>query len=159
MRTLHPLFLSYDPGREFELVRRGFERLLTELDASLGSGPQRREARLDPRHDVRFEVHDEGAAYLVRADVPGMDASALQVDVTRDTLTLKGQRKVPRPEGYSAHRVERAELSFARTITFPAKVEPEQVRADLRDGVLTVRLAKRADEQPRTIAVNVVSQG
>ena len=71
-------------------------------------------------------------------------------------MTLKGERKFKKDDkvtGY--HRMERSYGAFARSFTLPETVDPEKVRADYADGVLTVTLAKKELAKPRTIKVNV----
>jgi HSP20 family protein len=72
------------------------------------------------------------------------------------TLTLKGERKFEdreRAKGY--HRIERAYGTFARSFALPETVETEKVRADYKNGVLTVTLPKKEVAKPRSIKVEV----
>jgi len=100
-----------------------------------------------------FDVFDESERYRLVADLPGMRAEDLEVEVTEDGITVRGSRKVEAPEGFSVHRREREPLTIARSFTFPSKVDPEQVTATIQQGVLTITLGKRADTKPRSITV------
>jgi HSP20 family protein len=71
-------------------------------------------------------------------------------------LSLRGERKFEKEvkeENY--HRVERVYGAFQRSFTLPDSVDPERVRAELKDGVLEVRLGKREQAKPRQIQVKV----
>ena len=57
------------------------------------------------------------------------------------------------PEGYRPHRQERQAYQATRSFALPCRVDPERVRAELKDGVLTVRLAKAAESQPRRVQI------
>lgn len=100
-----------------------------------------------------FDVFDDGERYRLVADLPGMRAEDLEVEVTEDGIAVRGTRKVEAPEGFSVHRREREPLKLARSFTFPSKVDPEQVTATIQQGVLTVTLGKRANTKPRSITV------
>ena len=125
----------------FDLLRQ-LDRLFTE--------PETSEARSGfPR--IAFD--DQGASYVVRAEVPGLADKDLELSATATTLTLRGERKVAVPEGYSAHRSERSSYRFARTFELPSKVDSDKVEAKLVNGVLTVTLPKAAEAQPKQISV------
>ena len=101
----------------------------------------------------RVALDDQGAAFVVRAELPGLSEKELELSATATTLTLKGERKVEAPKGYSTHRSERTTFNFARTFELPAKVDSEKVEARLENGVLTVTLPKAAEAQPKQISV------
>jgi HSP20 family protein len=91
---------------------------------------------------------------VLTTEIPGVDASAVDISVAGKTISLKGKRD-PEPEedGSSYHRRERWYGSFAKTIELPFNVETNAVEATFRKGVLTVKLPKAHAEKPRTITV------
>jgi HSP20 family protein len=101
----------------------------------------------------RVNLYDTGATLLLTAEVPGLATKDLQIQLENDVLTLTGERKVESPKGYTAHRRERGSLSFTRSFNLPTKVDPEKVTATLKDGVLSLELAKAPQAQPRQIAI------
>ncbi len=124
----------------FDLLRQ-LDRMFSEADPeSRGAHPS-----------VSFD--DQGSAFVVRAEVPGVAEKDIELSATATTLTLKGQRTVEAPKGYSTHRSERSSFSFARTFELPAKVDADRVEARLENGVLTVTLPKAPEAQPKQIAV------
>ena len=123
-------------------------RQLDRLFAGVEPESWEQEARF-PR--VSFD--DKGDAFVVRAELPGMTEKDLELTATATTLTLRGERKVEPPEGYSAHRTERSSFRFARTFELPAKVDSGRVEARLEHGVLTVSLPKAPEAQPKQISV------
>ncbi|MCA9666158.1 MAG: Hsp20/alpha crystallin family protein [Myxococcales bacterium] len=98
-------------------------------------------------------LHDEGDHLYLFAEVPGLPADALELSLNNNVLTLAGERKVMPPEGYSAHRRERAGFKFNRSISLPCAVDPEKVSATLTNGILNVTLDKAAEAKPRQITV------
>jgi HSP20 family protein len=101
----------------------------------------------------RVSLDDQGTALVVRAELPGLSEKDLELTATATTLTLKGERKVEAPAGYSTHRSERSTFRFARTFELPAKVDSGNVEARLEHGVLTVKLPKAPEAQPKQINV------
>jgi HSP20 family protein len=101
----------------------------------------------------RISVHDAGSQLVLKADVPGLSEKDVEVTLNDGGLAISGERRVRPPEGYSAHRQERTHFKFSRTLQLPCKVNPEKTTASVKDGVLTVTLAKAAEAQPRQITV------
>jgi len=99
-------------------------------------------------------VWEEGDNVHVEAELPGLDASTLEVLVAEgNQLTLKGERKKAAPEQGVWHRQERGGGAFSRTVPLPFLVDPNQVDARLENGVLHVKLAKHESARPRKITV------
>ena len=116
---------------------------------------------LEPFQSVRrmhsyppLNVHDAGDRYLLSMQLPGMTPADIELTITGETLTIRGERK--RSEGVkddSYRRQERPMGRWARTITLPDRVETGQVGASFSDGILTVSLPKAEDARPRRITV------
>ena len=92
--------------------------------------------------------------FLVEAELPGMELEDVEIYVNGDNqLTLKGERKEPELQEGTWHRQERAFGSFTRTLQLPRDVDPDQVTAELKHGVLDDHLAQKAEVKPRRIEV------
>ena len=90
----------------------------------------------------------------VEAELPGMDAKDVNVNVHGDVLTLTGERKVEaEQEGRNYHRVERRYGKFTRALQLPAEVDTEKVAARYERGVLTIVLPKSPQSRPRQIEI------
>jgi HSP20 family protein len=104
----------------------------------------------------RIDVYEEGNELVVRADLPGVKREEVQVTVDGDQLVLRGERKEEKEikeERY--YRSERSYGSFYRSITLPGAVDPKDIKAQLRDGVLEVRVPKPAPEKAAGTAIPV----
>lgn len=99
------------------------------------------------------DLVDQGDAFELFADVPGMTEADIDIKLDRNVLTLSGSRTVEVPEGYTPQRRERQAVTFSRSFTLPQEVDAERSQASVKDGVLTVRLSKRPEVQPRQISV------
>ena len=90
----------------------------------------------------------------VYAFLPGVARESLEVDVEGNLLTISGTREAPQTDdGVTWYRNERFAGEFTRSLSLPDTVDPDQVEATLKNGVLTVQLRKRAEMRPRRLEV------
>lgn len=109
-----------------------------------------------PAVDI-YETPDE---LVVKADLPEVDEKDLDVRVENNTLTICGARKFESSVSEDNFlRVERAYGSFTRSFSLPNTVSAEAIKAEYRNGVLTVRMAKREESKPKQVKVNVQTNG
>jgi HSP20 family protein len=138
------LHRRWDPFREFQReVGRLFENF-------------------EPLHALRFprafpavNLYDVKDRFLLTAELPGTNPAELDLSITGDVLTLRGERK--RPEGVpedSYRRQERPFGKWTRTVPLPERVDNTKVSAQFAHGILTVTLPKAEEARPRQIAVS-----
>lgn len=142
-------------GRDFDQALGLIDQLRRRMDRVFLDFEPGYTAELAEGTYPRTNVFDGGNAFVLRADVPGLEDKNLKLTLTNNVLTLSGERRSDAPEGYSVYRQERAPYRFSRSYALPAKVDPEKAAATLKDGVLTVTLEKAAEVKPRQIAVRV----
>ena len=102
------------------------------------------------------DIEEYTDRFVLRADVPGVDPSSVEVTLDKGVLTLSGSREqVVAAEGNApeARRTERANGRFQRRFTLPDTVDADAVSASGKHGVLEVVIPKRPQVQPRRIAV------
>jgi HSP20 family protein len=127
-------------------LQREFGRLLRTLDPATGA-PLSRPFPL-------LNLFDAGDRFVLQAEVPGVAPSEIDIALTGDNLTLRGERK--RADGVADEayrRQERPSGRWSRTITLPGRVDPAGVVARCDNGLLTITFPKSADTQPRQIVV------
>jgi HSP20 family protein len=132
-----------DPLANLRFFEDAFTRMLSE---------PRTGRPWSPAVDI-FETEDE---LVLKADVPEVDLKDIDVRVENQTLTLSGERKFDKEDtsrGY--HRIERAYGQFTRSFTLPQTVDTEKVGAEYHNGVLTVKLPKKAAAKPRQVKIDV----
>ncbi|MEJ2034191.1 MAG: Hsp20/alpha crystallin family protein [Deltaproteobacteria bacterium] len=92
----------------------------------------------------------------VRAELPGLEPEDLDISLDEDRLILKGEKKDEREKnekGY--HLVERSFGSFYRAIQLPTEVDPREVEATFKNGVLKINLAKREEAKRRVTHIEI----
>jgi len=101
-----------------------------------------------------LDVSETDEAVVVHAEIPGIDPKELDISVVGDTLTIRGEKgDEAEQSGRTYHRVERRYGSFTRSLVLPAAVEPDQVTATAKQGVLEIRLPKSQESRAKRIEV------
>ncbi len=134
-----------------------FRNDLTRVfDSRLAPWEGRETDLLEGMGGPRVDVYEDDESVVVNADLPGIKKEDIDLSITGDTLTLKGEKKQEeeiKEEDY--HRIERAYGTFQRTITLPAPVNADKVEASYTDGVLEVKMPKKEEVKPKKIDVKV----
>ena len=131
---------------EFPAGLRIFQDSLSRLFSEPGSRPWA------PAVDI-FENENE---LVLKADLPEVDPKNVGIEMENGTLTLKGERRFEdNKNGKAFHRIERGYGSFVRAFTLPETVDAEKVKADYKNGVLTITLPKKEVAKPRTVNIEI----
>jgi HSP20 family protein len=103
------------------------------------------------------DIYETENELVLKADIPEVDAKSVGIQVENGTLTLKGERKFEdqQTNGKGFHRIERSYGSFVRAFSLPDTVDTEKVKADCKNGVLTVTVPKKEMAKARTINVEI----
>ena len=104
------------------------------------------------------DIYETENELVVKADLPDVSEKDLDVRVENNMLTIRGERKFEKKvEEENYLRVERTYGTFSRSFSLPNTVNNEAIKADYKNGVLTVTLPKRAESKPKQVKVNVTS--
>lgn len=145
--------VGFDPFHEFGTLQHRLNRLVGNVyvrdeDMTARGG-------WVPSVDI-YET--EGHDVVIKAELPDMTREDIELTVENNTLTLRGERKLPADvKEEQFRRVERHYGKFTRSFTLPNTVDASKVSADYKNGVLTVRLPFREEAKPRTIRVEVAA--
>ncbi len=140
----------FDPFADLTRLRQHIDRLVDEAaPAHSASGERSRVWR--PAVDV-FEDED---GLTLKLDVPEAERASLDVQLSGEELTVRGERKWSQPEKGGAIHSERPYGQFHRAFRLGYPVQADAVQATYRDGVLTVRLPKAEAVKPRKVSVQV----
>ena len=152
IRYQAPELSTWSPFDRLSTLRDEMNRL---FDTSAFEFPGR-EDRLLGVWNPPLDVFQDKEQLFVKCELPGMTKEDIQISLHENTLTIAGERKQDREvkEG-DGYRSERFFGRFHRGITLPVPVEPANVKAQYRDGILTVTLAKAEEAKPKQIEVQV----
>ncbi|HEY3065196.1 MAG TPA: Hsp20/alpha crystallin family protein [Methylomirabilota bacterium] len=143
----------WEPFRNVTDIQGEVNRLFDSFfgrPASTGAAMERGWA---PAVDL-YETKDD---LVVTFEVPGVREKEINVSITGDLLTVRGERQFGHEaDDGSFYRVERTYGKFERNIPLPVPVQPDKVKANYRDGVLEVRLPKAEEVKPKQIKVDVL---
>ncbi|MGZ4813339.1 MAG: Hsp20/alpha crystallin family protein [Terriglobales bacterium] len=143
----------WDPFQELNLITNRMNRLFQD---SFGQGPASEEGLTTTAFVPPVDIYEDEHHITLKIEVPGIDQKDIDVRVENNTLTVRGERKFETEEKEeNFHRVERRYGSFYRAFTLPNTVESDSVTADYDNGVLKIKLAKKAEAKPKQIKVNV----
>lgn len=128
-------------------IDRLFESPLTELA---------RTSQLLSGWTPALDVYEDKDNFTVKAELPGIKKEDIEVSLHDGCLSLSGERKSEtKHDGAEVYRTERFFGRFQRTVTLPAAVAVDKVKAAYKDGVLTITLPKTEEAKPRHIDVSV----
>jgi len=146
------LLTRWEPTREYTNLQNQMNRLLA------GLGPASDDL-LSTGFVPAVDIYEDEHAITLKVEVPGIEEKDIDVLLENQTLTLRGERKFEKEEKEeNFHRIERRYGSFTRSFTLPNTVDTANVKAEYANGVLSVRLPKRAEAKPRQIKVGVTQK-
>ena len=142
-RNLPALAREWDP---FRVMRE-----LMHWDPITTMMPEWREQQM---FEPAFDVKENKDAFEFKADLPGMNEKDVDVKLTENRLTISGKReqeKTDKSDTYYCY--ERLYGTFTRAFTLPDGVDADKISAEMKNGVLTLKLPKRPEKQPKKINV------
>ena len=128
-------------------IDRLFDSPLSELT---------RTSQLLSGYTPALDVYEEKENFVVKAELPGMKKEEIEVSFHDGSLSISGERKSEsKHEEAEVYRAERFFGRFQRTVTLPAPVAVDKVKAAYKDGVLTITLPKTEEAKPKHIDVSI----
>lgn len=142
--------LERPPANIRDEMERLFDRLVRHpFGTGLLSG-QAADLMVGPRIDLAESDND----ITVTAELPGLDPKDIEISVTGNVLTIRGEKKQEKEEkNRNYHYVERQFGSFQRSVQLPSSVDTDKIDAVSKNGTLTITLAKQAGAKPRRIEI------
>ncbi len=145
-----PMLTRYwQPLREMETLRRDFDRMFNQLSVPVLS---------DSVTDwtPAIELHDTGENLVLQALLPGIDASNVNVQVTNEAVLLSGEHRYEqKAENEKLFKSEFHYGKFQRVIPLPVAIVNDQVKAEFKDGILTLTLPKVVEEKNQVVKINL----
>lgn len=142
------------PMRNLFSLHNEMGRIFGDLFAPHEGGTDTEETSWMPTVDISETEN----GYEIRAELPGVSEEDVNVSLTDNVLTVKGEkRQEAETEGKNYHRVERRYGNFQRRFTLPSDVETDDIKAEFSDGVLTLSIPKPEAVKPTEIPITTVS--
>ena len=133
-----------------------FAGLQEQLGRFFDAGSQTRGENSLTAWAPAVDIYETENELVVKADLPEVSEKDLDVRVENNTMSIRGERKFEqKTEKDNSLRVERTYGSFTRSFSLPNTVNTEGIKADYKNGVLTVTLPKRAESKPKQVKVNI----
>ncbi len=141
---------KWAPFREVSRLRDEMDRMWQEV---FGAG-RRALRRMGEEWVPAVDISDTADKVIVKVEVPGMDVKNIEISLSGDILTIRGEKKAEREEKEeSFHLVERSYGFFARSLRLPAAVEADKIEANYKHGVLTITCPKKEEGKPKQITI------
>jgi HSP20 family protein len=144
--------VRWDPARELDTLQGEMNRLFSSFFDTPTPGNGTTVRRWIPAMDL-VETDDH---FVLKADLPGMQESDVNIVFENNVLTMSGERRAEheaKKDGY--YRLERTMGSFSRSLTLPEGIDADAVSAKFDHGVLEIRIPKPAEAKPRRIQIGV----
>jgi HSP20 family protein len=137
----------WDPFRDISVLQDRINRIFNE---SAGRAENASSRMWSPVVDIMETQSD----LVVRAELPGMSREDIDIEVTDESLTIRGERKFDEAVKDEYIRVERPYGPFQRSFSIGVPVQPDKVKANYRDGLLEVVIPKAEETKPKKIKIN-----
>ncbi len=145
--------IRWQPWQEVDTLRHQLDQLFDELSpVARNTGLRTNGTHWNPA----IELKNTETEVILRVELPGIEAKDLDVQVSRDTVSIAGEYKAETKT--ETHQVIRSEFrygSFKRVISLPNAVQNDQVQAEFKDGILTLTLPKLEADRPKVVKVNL----
>lgn len=144
----------WNPMRELEDMQHRFEHLLERSPLQLRNNGE--ESLTTAEWTPPVDVAEDDKEYVIKAELPEIRKEDVKVSIENGLLSISGERKFEKEEkNKKYHRVERAYGYFSRSFSLPDAVDAEQVKADFKEGMLTIHVPKSESARPKQIEVKV----
>ena len=147
--------VRFEPFRELAALQNEMGRWMSQLSGAPTNGGNGHSSTWLPAVDV-WETESE---LVLSFDLPGIPEDQISVELDDSVLTVSGQReRTQEHSGDRFYRFERRFGTFSRSVTLPAGVNEEQIKANYKDGVLEIRVPKPEEQKPKRIPVGAFEQ-
>jgi HSP20 family protein len=143
------LMRYWQPFTEIETIRQQLDKAFDGLAAARDNS----EATWMPA----LELVDAGDNFVLKAQLPGIDPKDIDVQVTREAISISGERRYENTDEKSGYvRSEFRYGKFHRVLPLPAPIQNDSVQAEYKDGILTLTLPKVAEARNKVVKINLV---
>lgn len=141
--------IRWDPFGDFVTLRDRMNRLFEDM-----SGSKEEKDLMTRAWAPSVDIYENESEVVLCAEIPGVEEKDVEIKVEDNNLIIKGERKFEKEakeENY--HRIERSYGSFFRSFALPSYIEQDKIEAEHENGVLRVRMPKKAELKPRKVKI------
>lgn len=141
--------IRWDPFGDFVTLRDRMNRLFEDM-----SGSKEEKDLMTRAWAPSVDIYENENEVVLCAEIPGVEEKDVEIKVEDNNLIIKGERKFEKEakeENY--HRIERSYGSFFRSFALPSYIDQDKIEAEHENGVLRVRMPKKAELKPRTVKI------
>jgi len=150
---MNTTFAHWNPMRELEDFQH---RILSAFHPGQKRGGNGQDGLTSAEWMPLVDIIEDEKGYVIAAELPELGKDDVKVTMENGMLSIRGERRFERADDSKKyHRLERYYGSFARSFALPDDGDPSSVKADFKDGVLKIRIAKSEAARPRQIEVKV----
>ncbi|MBI5641976.1 MAG: Hsp20/alpha crystallin family protein [Deltaproteobacteria bacterium] len=152
-------FEKWNPLRELEVMKREMDRIWEDVfstprrvDIPWKKPPEKERGGVA---SPAIDILDRNEEVIVRAEMPGVVKEDIDVSMQENTLTIKGEIRDEMEKGGEFSYSERNYKYYSRSVNIPFKIQPDRIRAALKDGLLSIHIPKAMEVQPKKINVEI----
>lgn len=124
-----------------------------EVQTRESSEAQEQHAERESVVSPPVDIFEDAEGITLKADIPGVSKDRLNIEVDKDTLLVEGRAHIDMPKGMEAYHADVRSTRYRRSFALSGELETSKIDASLKDGVLSLRIPKRAEVRPRKIDV------
>ncbi len=144
--------VRWKPFRDMVSIQDEMNKLFDDFFGRPVARPDWTEGVWSPSVDVSEDKDN----VVIKAEMPGMNKDDVKISIQDNVLTLKGEKRQEKEEkDKNYHRIERSYGSLCRSFQLPTSVKSDKIRANYKDGVLSVTLPKTEEVKPKEIPINI----
>jgi HSP20 family protein len=145
--------IRWDPFRDLEMLQENVNRLFQD---TMSTGKGRKEPVSVRSWTPNVDVKSDDDQIVVNVELPGMKKADIDIDLTGDTLTVRGERKFEDEANKDKYvRIESVYGAFQRSFTLGVPVKADQIKASYKEGILEITIPKADEIKPKKVEVTV----
>ena len=149
--------VKFNPARELLDVEREFNKMFNSLGNRFGLS--KKEDNEEYENAVWMpltDIYEDKDNYFIKADLPGVKKDNLKISYIDGTLSLSGERSEEKETNdLKSHRIERSFGKYYRSFNLPKEIKEDNIKAEFKDGQLTVTVPKADEVKPKEIEIKV----
>ena len=148
------MLTRWDPFRELSSFRSEMDNLFDRFFSDRSRSAWLQDNQQSYNWGFDLDVSENDDEYLVKGSMPGVNPDNIEINYTGNTLTISAETKEEKQEDQRYHLRERRYGRFMRSITLPNRVNPDAIKAEYDQGILTLHLPKSEEMKPKRIPIS-----